>query len=337
MTEPTPNLVLEAGASENSLSPGGGTAAGDLKTKTIADIVAKLGSLGIDDINGFKKSIAQIGHEADSIGDKQGKNAASIKSGNAYAAVKNMVKEDLATIFGAGEQPLSEDAMDKTALLFEAALETRINLELQRLEEENETALVEQQERLVEQMTERLDQYMTYMAEEFFRENQIAIESSRKVDLAEAVINTVRNMLAENNIEVSDEQVDVVAGLEAQVEDLKSQLNEALTEKFAIEAAKTTEARKAVFATVSEGMTDLDRDRLAMLAESVDYTTDEEFSAKVAMLKENFFNAAPAAADTGLLLEEVDVDNGMAAAAPTREAADPRVEAVRRALGRQSR
>lgn len=337
MSEPTPNLVLEAGASENSLSPGGGTAAGDLKSKTIAEIVAKLGGLGVADVNGFLKSINQIGHEADMIGDKQKKNADSIKSGSAYSAVKNVVKEDLASIFGVGEQALSEAAMDQTALLFEAALETRVNLELQRIEEENETALVEQQEQLIEQMTARLDQYMTYMAEEFFRENQIAIESSRKVDLAEAVINTVRTMLIENKIEVADDQVDVVAGLEAQVEDLRGQLNEALTEKLATEAAKVTAARNTVFATVSEGMTDLDRDRLALLSESVDYTNDDEYAAKVTMLKENFFTTPAAVEDTGLILESVEVENGITPPAVINEAADPRVEAVRRALGRQRR
>lgn len=337
MSEPTPNLVLEAGASENSLSPGGGTAAGDLKTKTIADIVAKLGTMADSDLNGFHKMIAQIGHEADMIGDKTKKNADSIKSGSAYTAVKNVVKEDLATIFGTGEQALSEDAMDKTALLFEAALETRVNLELQRIEEENETTLTEQQEQLVEQMTERLDQYMTYMAEEFFRENQIAIESSRKVDLAEAVINTVRTMLVENKIEVSDEDVDVVAGLEAQVEDLKGQLNEALTDKLATEAAKINEARNTVFTTVAEGMTDLDRDRLAMLSESVDYTNEDEFAAKVKMLKENFFTSPTTAEDTGLILEEVDAGNGIVTPPAITESADPRVASVARALGRQRR
>ena len=301
------NTIEEAGASENSLTPGGGTATGDVKMRTIADIVSKLGTMSDEDLNGFKESIAQIGHEADKVGDVAGKNKKSIEAKPSAASMKGVVKEDLAKMFAGedGEVPLSEAFIDSATVLFEAAIATRLAVEVEALEEDMNEQLSEAVESTVSEMSTRMDKYLDYFAEEFLEQNKVAIENGLRTELAESFIDGMKEVFLKHNVNIPDADVEVIAGLNEQIESLTEQLNDA--KNILIESQTTVDNNEIseIANGLTEGMTELDRDRLLLVTEQIEYTDAEDFRAKVTLVRDKLF-AAPTASDSnGLVLEEV--------------------------------
>lgn len=292
--------INEAGASENSLSPGGGTAGGDIKTKTIADIVAALGTKSNEDLNGFLASLAQIGHEADNVNGNAA-NMTSIKSGS---ALKPVVKEDLQKIF-AKEESLSENFIDQATTLFEAAIEARLAVEVENLEETFETRLASATEAQLVQFTERLDSYLDYVAERYLEENQVAIENGIRLELAESLFSGLATLVREHNVHIDEEKVDVVAKLEEQVNQLHTKLNEQINLTIAAETKLEEREIANVVNNVTEGMVEADRDRFLVMAEAITYENAEDFEKKLASVKDTFFKEGVSASNdnNGLVLE----------------------------------
>lgn len=298
--------IQEAGASEGSLTPGGGTAAGDIRVKTIADIVAAMGSMSHEDLNHFKQSLTMSVEAGRRAGEGNGHNMASIKSSG---ALKTMVKEDLAKIFG-GEETLSETFIDSATTLFEAAVTTRVAIEEERLNEEFEQRLEEATEDFVVKSTERLDTYLDYFADQFMEENRIAVEAGVRVDLAESFLQGLETLFTEHNVSIPSDQVDVLAALEEENQELRAALNEAIDENAIVASAIAAHQIEDVVNDLSEGMTDTDRARFLLVAESVDYDTTEQLVAKLTAVRDTLFEAAPLTEGSGgLMLEEVQAIN----------------------------
>jgi hypothetical protein len=294
--ETTP--ILEAGPHENSLSPGGGTAHADLKTNTIAAIVAALGTMSDEDLNGFRKSLIP----PQPVTGGNATNLASIKSSG---ALKEAVKDDLAKVFGA-EATLSEGFIDSATTLFEAAIETRVAIQLEEIEAQYDVRLNEANEDFITKSSERLDSYLDYFASTFMEANQVAIDNGIRLELAESLLSGLGNLFMEHNVKIDAEQVDVVKALEEQVEELSARLNEAVDANATVAAEIEAREISNVVNKLSEGMIDADAARLAVVAESVDYNDAADFEAKLALIKGTLFEAASITNDNnGLVLEEV--------------------------------
>lgn len=305
----TDQTIEEAGASEGSLAPGAGTAAGDVKMNTIADIVARLGSLGEDDFNGFMKSLALYGPGKYGA-DESDKNKKTIEAKQPAAAVKAMVKEDLDKIFGSEsiETPLSEAFINNATTLFEAALSTRLALEVETIEEQMNTQLEEAIDKTIVEMTERVDAYMEHLAEEYMTKNELAIQSGIKTELSESFIVGMKNVFLQHNVTIPEADVDIIASLNEQVEDLSDRLNKATGLLIESKKIETDAEISIVLKSISEGMTEVNKDRLALVAESMDYDNIEDFETKIKLVKENLFEKTPTSKDSnGLLIEEVGV------------------------------
>lgn len=290
--------IQESGPHENSLSPSGGTAHGDLKTNTIASIVAALGTMSTEDLNGFAKSLVP----PKPVSGGNGANLTSIKSSG---ALKEAVQADLAKVFGA-EEALSETFIDSATTLFEAAVETRVALQLEELTADFDNRLNEANEDFIEKSSARLDSYLDYFATTFMEANQVAVDGGIRLELAESLLNGLGTLFVEHNVKIDAEQVDVVKALEEQVEDLSARLNEAVDANATIAADIEAREISNVVNKLSEGMIDADAARLAVVAESVDYSDAADFEAKLALIKGTLFEAASITNDNnGLVLEEV--------------------------------
>jgi hypothetical protein len=220
--------IDEASIAADTLKPGSRTEA-DPKSK----IEFMQRTLGI--MNGMKKEdlskfyhdvIAQIGKEADSLpaGASADANQGSVdmKTGKGPktrdAMPKLSVREDVEEMFDG--QDLSEEFKDKASTLFEAAVTARISLELANLEEQYDERLNEELEEIKESLEKGLDTYLDYVVEKWMEDNQVAIESALRNEIMEEFIGGLKNLFAENYIEMPEEKIDVVESLANKVEEL---------------------------------------------------------------------------------------------------------------------
>ena len=219
---------------------------------------------------------------------------------------KEKMKEDLDALLS-GEN-LSEEFVTKASTIFEAAV-------IARAEEvivEAEIALQEQFEAAVEEIKEdlaaKVDDYLNYMVEEWMKENALAIEKGLRAEIVEDFITGLKGLFEEHYIDIPEEKVQVVEELTSKVEELEDALNEQIAR--GIELTKSLNEQKKIEAiyTACEGLTQTQVEKLKSLAEGVEFTTEEEFVAKVDVLKESYFKAEVKAADNSaydeILVEE---------------------------------
>lgn len=227
--------------------------------------------------------------------DAAAKNAASV-------AMKGAVKEDVAELF-AGEQ-LSEEFKEKTAVLFEAAVNAKVIAEVARIEEEYETKLEEEVAQVTDTLTEQIDHYMSYVAQNWLEENQVAIDNSLRNELAEDFIMGLRNLFAEHYVQFPDEQVDAVEALAEKVEELEARLNEQLEKNIEMSAIVEERNKEKIFAEVSEGLALTQVDKFKTLTEGVEFENNpDNYKKKLEIVKEKYFGIKQA---PSTLNEEVE-------------------------------
>ena len=149
----------------------------------------------------------------------------------------------------------------------------------------------------VEKIVENLDSYLDYVVEEWMKENELAIETGVKVEMAESLMNGLKGLFEEHNIDVSEETVDIVAALEEEVEELKTTANESINEN--VELHKQISALKAekVFDEMTEDLTITQRERLKVLSEKLNVSDISEYKTDLNTLKESFFTAKKVVAE----------------------------------------
>lgn len=201
------------------------------------------------------------------------------------------VEESIASMFEGVD--LSEEFKSKVSLVFETAVreatKARVEEAVSTLEEEFQVKLEESVNEAMEEIVENLDSYLDYVVKEWLEENEVAIESGIKVEMAESLMDGLKNLFSEHNINIDEETVDVVAGLEEQVQELTDQANQAINEN--IELAKEIASLKAdmVFEEVSEGLTVSQKERLKSLSEKLDFDDLEAYATDLNTLRESFF------------------------------------------------
>jgi hypothetical protein len=202
------------------------------------------------------------------------------KQAPARLADNRSVKEHTDELFD-GED-FSEEFKAKVAAVFEAALIERVNELKEAIEAESAEKLKEEITAVVEQV----DAYLDYAVEEWLNENEVAIETNTKVAVAESFMEGLKGLFEEHNVVLPEGGIDVLEGLEARIAELEQSLNESEAKNIeladAINEAKATD----VVAEVSEGLTVTQKDRLATLAESIEYSSDEEYRTKLVAIKE---------------------------------------------------
>lgn len=264
------------------------------KSVHMADIIKKMSGMNNDDITKLAGILNQIGHEADKL--PAGANAAANKNsvaakGSAVAGSHTIgaVKEDLAAMFGEDTSELSEDFMNKTTTLFEAAVNLRVDVIREEVYEEASAIVEEMVNERVEEITEQLDKYLESVVDKWLEENAIAVETSIRTVKAEAFLEDLSALFEEHNITIPEESTDIVESLMGEVEELKGRLNEALEAN--IENAKLIEQaeRDEVFDEIAEGLTDTQAEKLRTLVEGLEAGDLDEYRTKVTVVKEQHF------------------------------------------------
>jgi hypothetical protein len=214
------------------------------------------------------------------------------------------MKEDIDLIFG--EESISEEFKNKVSTIFEARVHDRVSQIRESLEKEYTETLEEAIAEVTTSITEKVNDYLNYVVEEWMEENAIAIEKGLRTELTEDFIVGLRNLFAENYINIPDEKVDIVEELSTKVEELEIKLNEQIDVAIGL-AKELNESKKIeVFHSVTEGLTQTQIEKLKSLVESVEFTTEEEFKEKLETIKENYFPSDVKRADESSLHESVE-------------------------------
>ena len=204
------------------------------------------------------------------------------------------VAESIATIFEGMD--LSEEFTAKATMVFEAAVNEAATAKADAIIVEKtevlETSMQTALDESVEQMLENLDSYLDYVVEEWMSENEIAIEAGIKVEMAESLMDGLKGLFEEHNIDVDEETLDVVAGLEEEIETLKADANKAIVENVELKKAADAQTAAGVFAEMTEGLTLVEQERFKVLSEKLAFDNVDSYKSDLATLKESFFKKA---------------------------------------------
>jgi hypothetical protein len=240
---------------------------------------------------------------------------------------KKSMKEDIDAMF-ADDETISEDFKSKAATIFEARVHDRIT----QIEEEIEAKYAGQLEEAVEtirqDLTEKVDNYLSYVVEQWMEDNELAVESGLRSELTEEFIAGMRNLFAEHYIDVPAEKVDLVDELATKVEELESKLDEEIERGVEYKQALVESRKNEITRVVTEGLTDTQVEKIKSLAESVEFSTEDEYKAKLETIRENYFPSDVKKADAEQLHENVDD------AEDKKEINDPFVAAVSQAISK---
>jgi hypothetical protein len=222
--------------------------------------------------------------------------------------LKEQVKEDIDALF-ADDSTISESFKTKAATIFEARVYDRVNQIQEEMESRYAGMLEEAIDAVKTELTEQVDDYLNYVVEQWIEENQIAIESGLRSELTEEFISGLRNLFAEHFIDVPEEKADLVEELAEQVESLETKLNEEIERGIQYKKALIESTKNEILHFVCEGLTATQVEKIRTLAESTEFTTEEEFAEKLEIIRENYFPSGMKKADAQQLHEEV-LDDG---------------------------
>jgi membrane-associated HD superfamily phosphohydrolase len=202
--------------------------------------------------------------------------------------MKKKMKEDVDALF-ADDSTISEEFKSKVSTIFEARVADRVS----QIEEETEAKYAGMLEEAVESiradLTEKVDDYLSYVVEQWMKDNEIAIESGLRSELTEDFIAGMRNLFAEHYIDVPAEKVDLVDELAGKVEELESKLNEEIERGISYAKALVESRKNELSREVCDGLTTTQAEKIKSLAEGVEFSTEEEYTNKLETIRENYF------------------------------------------------
>lgn len=201
------------------------------------------------------------------------------------------IQEDVdALLYG---EDLTEEFKVKAATIFEAAVMTRVKAETHTLAEAFDARLDEEAELAKEEIIEKVDGYLNFIVEQWISDNEIAIENGLKSDILEGFVDGLKSLFQDHYIEVPEERFDVVGDLQEQVNFLESKLDESLEQNVSMLKELNEKVRDSITDDFCTSMTDTEVEKFKALAEELSFESTESYTAKLQVIKENYFNRKP--------------------------------------------
>ena len=233
------------------------------------------------------------------------------------------IDEDVEALLG--EEELSEEFKEKAKTIFEAALTSKVSELKEALEARYETALLEEVAEIKSALTERVDSYLEYVSQEWMTENQLAVEEGLKTEMTESFLTGMKSLFEEHYVTIPEDKYDVLESMVEKLDDMETKLNEQIEKNVSLNKRLSESVADGIFESVSEGLAATQKDKLASLAESVEFESDDQYREKLETLKEAYFaKKASSSAKTETLSE--GVSNG-------HESYSPSMAAYIRSLG----
>ncbi len=202
------------------------------------------------------------------------------------------IEEDVNALLG-GEE-LSEEFREKAKVVFEAALNSKVTEIKEALETQYGEALVEARQELKGELTERVDSYLEYVASEWMSENELAIEHGLKTEMTESFLSGMKGLFEEHYVTIPEDKYDVLESMVEKLDDMETKLNEQIDRNVTLNKRLAESTADVILDQISEGLASTQKEKLASLAESVEFESEEEYREKLETLKESYFSRTPA-------------------------------------------
>ena len=241
------------------------------------------------------------------------------------------VEADVAALLE-GEE-LSEEFQSKAKTIFETAIKTKVAEIKEELQESYATALVEELDKIKAGLTERVDGYLEYVADEWMQENAIQVEAGLKTEMTESFLEGMKSLFEEHYVTIPEEKYDVLNSMVDKLDEMESKLNEQIDRNVALNRRLAESNADGIFTAVAEGLADTQKEKLATLAENVEFESDTDYREKLVTLKESYFpskTSAPKSTSENLS-EEVSTDEVIS------EETTPRMQAYLNVLSRAAK
>ena len=217
------------------------------------------------------------------------------------------MEDDVNALLG-GEE-LSEEFKEKAKTIFEAAISSKVSEIKAKLDEEKTAAIEEAVAAQKAELTERTDSYLEYVAQEWLTENQLAVEHGLKTEMTESFLEGMKSLFEDHYVSIPDEKYDVVSTMVEKLDEMETKLNEQIEKNVALNSRLSESVADVILADVSEGLAETQKEKLASLAEGVEFESEESYKEKLATLRESYFSdkkAAPQTSGADTLMESTD-------------------------------
>ena len=220
------------------------------------------------------------------------------------------VQEDIDALI-AGEE-LSEEFQEKARTIFEAAINAKVAQIKEQLVAENAEKFAEEVAAAKESLAERVDSYLEYVSDEWFEENALAVEAGLKTEMTESFLSGMKGLFEEHYVTIPEEKYDVLESMVEKLDDMETKLNEQIEKNVSLNARLSESVADGILDDVSEGLASTQKEKLASLAESVEFESEAQYRGKLETLKESYFNSKKesSTAKTETLSEGVDHAGG---------------------------
>ena len=216
------------------------------------------------------------------------------------------VEEDVEALLQ-GEE-LSEEFQAKAKTIFEAAINSKVAIIKEELEADHIKAIKEETAELHGEITERVDSYLEYVASEWLSENQLAVDQGLKAELSESFLTGMKSLFEEHYVQIPEEKYDVLESMVNKLDDMEEKLNEQIDRNVALNKRLAESKSDGILSDVSEGLAVTQKDKLASLAESVEFESESDYREKLVTLRNSYFPTRQVAStqsdDSEMLSEE---------------------------------
>ena len=203
------------------------------------------------------------------------------------------VEEDLTALLE-GEE-LSEEFQNKARTIFEAAIKTKISEVKSELQEQYEKTIVEEVASVKAELAERVDAYLEYVSDEWMSENKLAVEAGLKTEMTESFLVGMKSLFEDHYVTIPEDKYDVLNSMVEKLDEMEGKLNEQINKNVALNKRLAESTSDVILADVSEGLAVTQKDKLATLAENVEFDGEDNYREKLVTLRNSYFPANPGA------------------------------------------
>ena len=218
------------------------------------------------------------------------------------------VEEDVEALL-AGEE-LSEDFQEKARTIFETAIKAKVAEVQEELKAQYESTLEEEVSAIKEELTDRVDAYLEYVAEEWMTENKLAVESGLKAEMTESFLTGMKGLFEEHYVTIPEEKYDVLSTMVEKLDEMENKLNEQIKSNIALNQRLAESVADSIFSEVCEGLALSQKDKLASLAENVEFDSEDTYREKLVTLRKSYFpeNAGAQRDESETISESTDTE-----------------------------
>ena len=206
------------------------------------------------------------------------------------------IEEDVNALLQ-GEE-LSEEFQEKAKTIFETAINAKVAAIRVEMEEQLNAQIAEEQEKIAEEfdavkeaLAERVDSYLEYVADEWFEENALAVESGLQTEMTESFLTGMKSLFEEHYVTIPEDKYDVLESMVEKLDDMETKLNEQIEKNVSLNKRLAESVAEGILDNVSEGLAETQKEKLASLAEGVEFESEAKYREKLETLKESYFSS----------------------------------------------